>query len=108
MTGLNDIASKIGALPLDQIAGDIHTASAQLSTSPKLTGSLDALDRSVANLEQITASARAELPAILLQLRQVARDAGGAVSQARQVVATVSGQGVGGLSRRAWGRRSTN
>jgi paraquat-inducible protein B len=101
MTALNAISAKMDGLPLDQIAGDIHLATARLadlSQSPALARSLEDVSRALANLEQTTATTRAELPAILADLREVARGADAAVAEARQVIATASGQGPVGLN----------
>ncbi len=101
MIALNTIANKIDALPLDQIAGDIHIATARLaalSQSPALTDSLDALNCSVTNLERSSVSVREELPSILAELRATARQADSTAAEARQVVASVNGQGPLGLN----------
>ena len=101
MIALNTIANKVDGLPLDQIAGDIHVATArlaELSKSPALSNSLEALDRTVENLERTTSSVRVELPSLLSDLRGTAREAESTVSETRQMIATINGQGPVGLN----------
>ncbi len=100
MTALNTIASKIGGLPLDEIASDVHVATArlaELSKSPALTDSLEGLNRAVENLERTSASVRVEVPPLLADLRGTARQAEGTASEARRMIASLSGQGPVGL-----------
>lgn len=101
MAALNGIGAKLDGLPLDQIAADIHVATArlaELSKSPQLTRSLEAMDRTASDLEHVGASMRTELPAILSDLRRTANQAQGTVADARQLMGTLSGQGPMGLN----------
>ncbi len=100
MTAVNNIANKINGVPLDQIADNIRSATgrlAEFSQSPKLTQSLSALNRSLANVDQVTASAKTQLPAMLTALRQVAHEAQGTVADARHLIASTAGQGASGV-----------
>jgi paraquat-inducible protein B len=93
---VSEVASKIDAMPLSGIAQDIHATTqrlAQLSNSPQLQESLQRLDRSVGNIEEITTQARTRIGPLLAQLRQMAEQASAAVASAR---ALINGQGVGG------------
>lgn len=101
LMALNAISNKIGGLPIDQIAADIHVATARLadlSQSPRVVDALETLDRAVANFEHTSASMRAELPAILYDLRETVRQAESTVAETRQTLATLSGQGTVGLN----------
>ncbi len=100
MTALNHIAGKLDGVPLDQIADNIKIATgrlAQLSQSPQITASLDNLSRSLANVEQVTASAKTQLPALIASLRQVASNADNAVTSVQHLVSSASGKGPVGL-----------
>ncbi len=101
MTAVNTVANKIDGVPIDQIADNIRTATgrlAQLSKSPQLTQSLDDLNRSLANVKQLTASADTQLPTLISELRRVAREAQGAVGQARQLISSTAGGGPLGVN----------
>jgi paraquat-inducible protein B len=96
MTAVSGIAGKLDRLPVDQIAGNIRTLTdrlAALSESPKLTRGLDSLQQSLANLEQVSASAKTEVPALLASLRKVASQADRTVTDARQLISTTAGNG---------------
>ncbi|HSU04395.1 MAG TPA: MlaD family protein [Acetobacteraceae bacterium] len=101
MVALNTIANKVNGVPLDQIADNLRVATAKLSdlvASPRLADSIDALNRSLDNVERVTASARSELPETLNALRRVATEAEGTVAGARQLIASTSGEGTMGLN----------
>jgi paraquat-inducible protein B len=94
MTAMNRVAGKLDALPLDQIGDNVREISgrlAALSKSPQLTASLERLNQSVAHVEHITATANAELPGLVTELRQVASQASATVAQARAVLNNQSG-----------------
>ncbi|MBV9775714.1 MAG: hypothetical protein JO143_01560, partial [Acetobacteraceae bacterium] len=96
MNAVSGIAGKLDRLPIDQIAGNMRTLTdrlAALSESPKLTRGLDSLQQSLANLEQVSASAKTEVPALLVSLRKVASQADRTVSDARQLISTTAGNG---------------
>ena len=101
MVALNTIANKVNGIPLDQIADNLRVATAKLSdlvASPRLADSIDALNRSLDNVERVTASARSELPETLNALRRVATEAEGTVAGARQLIASTAGEGPMGLN----------
>ena len=94
---VSDVASKVDALPLPAIAQDIHETTqrlAHVSRSPELRETLENLDRSVANVEAMTAQARGQVGPLLQQLRRTAEQANAAVASAHTVL---SGQGGNGL-----------
>jgi paraquat-inducible protein B len=89
LSAVNDVAAKIDAMPLDRIAANVHTITehaAALSASPQVTQSLDHLDQSLANLEQVTKDAKAQTGPMLAELRRVAREAQSTVAAARDVI----------------------
>ena len=89
MASLSAVAAKLNAMPLDQIADNVHQATqriAALSKSPQLTASLRHLDESMANVAQVTRSARAQAGPILADLRRVAIEAQGTVADMRRLV----------------------
>ena len=84
-----DVMSKVDQLPLDQIAQDVHQVTqrmAKLSTSPELTQSLQNLDRSLDNVQAVTADARKQVRPILDDVRQAAVEAQHAVHAAQGVM----------------------
>jgi paraquat-inducible protein B len=94
MTAMNRVVGKLGALPLDQIANNVREITgrlAALSRSPQLTASLDRLNQSIANVEHLTATASAEVPELVTELRRVASQASATVAQARAVLNNQSG-----------------
>jgi paraquat-inducible protein B len=96
MTAVSGIAGKLQGLPLDQIADNIRTITARLATlsqSPELTRSLQSLNRTLANAEQVTASAKADVPAVLAALRNVATQAERTVASANRLISTTAGNG---------------
>lgn len=97
MQQVSDVAGKIDALPLPAIAQDVHETTqrlAQISGSPQLREMLENLDRSVANVETMTAQARGQVGPLLQQLRRTAEQASATVASARTLL---SGQGGNGL-----------
>jgi paraquat-inducible protein B len=83
---VNGVLSTINAMPLDQIAADIHQATsrlAALSQSRQTTQTLQRLDRAVAHVDTMTRQTNAELPAILRQVKESATEAQLALSQAK-------------------------
>jgi paraquat-inducible protein B len=84
-----DVMDKIDQLPLSEIADDIHQTTqklAALSQSPELTESLRNLDRSVTNIEHVTAQARTDIGPILTEIRRAAREAQQTLASAQNVM----------------------
>ncbi len=101
MASVSGVANKINNLPLDQIADNIHTITnrlADLSQSPQINQSLEALHASLANVQRITATAKTDVPALLAALRKTATDAEGAVNAARNLINTTAGNGPLGMN----------
>ncbi|HEY8290807.1 MAG TPA: MlaD family protein [Acetobacteraceae bacterium] len=89
LASVNAVAAKIDAMPLDQIAEDVHQTTqrlAALSNSPKVTESMNRLDESLANVEQITRDAKAQAGPILVELHRVAQEAQSTVTAARNLI----------------------
>lgn len=86
MTALNNVATKLQAMPLDQIGESVNQAVhriAGITSSPQLTDSLKSLDASLANLRQITDQAKTETGPLLESLRRTSREAQTAVAGLR-------------------------
>ena len=84
-----DVIAKIDAMPLPQIAADIHRTTeriAEISNSPELTNSVRNLDRSLANIDQVTAQARKQIAPILAELHKAADQAQATLASARSVL----------------------
>jgi paraquat-inducible protein B len=91
IASVSDVGAKLDAMPLDQIADDVHRTIqklAALSNSPQLTNSLEHLDRSLANVDQVTREVRGQTGPILARLRIVAAEAQNAVASARSLLAS--------------------
>ncbi|HUN41138.1 MAG TPA: MlaD family protein [Acetobacteraceae bacterium] len=91
MASLSAVAVKLNAMPLDRIADNVHQATkrvAALTKSPQLTASLRHLDESLANIEQVTRSARVQAGPVLADLRRVAFEAQGTLADMRQLVSS--------------------
>jgi paraquat-inducible protein B len=100
MTALNNISTKLNSLPLDQIGRNVKTITARaadIATSGQLQQTLENLDKSVSNVQSLTASASREMPQIIAQLRSVATQADAAVRSARALLNNESGVTATGL-----------
>ena len=91
IASFSGFGAKLAAVPLDQIAGDIHQTTqklAALSKSPQLTQSLEHLDSTLANVDHIAHSGSQQIGPILAGLRQVADEAKSTVAAAKSVIAS--------------------
>ncbi len=94
IASLNDIAAQVDAIPLTQIGGDVHTTTrhvAKLAGSPELRQSLDHLNRSLANVDAITTTARGEVGPTLEQARKTVTEAQQTIAAARALLAQNGG-----------------
>jgi paraquat-inducible protein B len=94
MTAVGGFSAKLNAMPLDQIADEIHQTTqrlAALSQSPQLTDSLHHLDATMANVAAVSDSARGQIGPILHQLRDVAAQADRSVAAARSLISARGG-----------------
>lgn len=86
----NDVAAKINAMPLDQIADDIHETTRRLAAimrSGEVRQSVASLNRSLENVEAMTGDARGKVSPILTQIQQATSDAREALADARALLA---------------------
>ncbi len=100
LTAVNRVTGKLDALPIDQIAANVRTITAraaELAQSSQLKTALQNMDRSVANVERLTASADAQVPAIVAELRRVATQAQATIASARSLLNNQSGVTATGL-----------
>jgi paraquat-inducible protein B len=84
-----DVMAKVDAMPLPQIAEDLHRTTARvadITNSPELADSLRNLDRSLANVSQITAEARKQVAPVLAQLHKAADQAEATLASARSLL----------------------
>jgi len=89
IASVNAVTAKLNAMPIDQIAADVHLATqhiAALSASPHLQRTLRNLDDTMANVTQVTRQARTQVGPILAELRGVASQAQSAAAGVRSLV----------------------
>lgn len=98
LASVGGVVGKIDAMPLDQIAAEIHDATrhiASLTADPALSQSLDHLEKAMANAETITREARTQVGPALEAVRRTAREAESTVAAARRLVSTSTLAGTG-------------
>jgi paraquat-inducible protein B len=91
----SDFTNKLNELPLPQIANEIHQSTqhiARLVSSPALPRTLRRIDDSAANVDQITAEARSQLPPALRSARRSIAEAEATLASAQALVAANPGQ----------------
>ncbi|HKO58503.1 MAG TPA: MlaD family protein [Thermoanaerobaculia bacterium] len=89
---VNDIAGRIRALPIEEIAGHLRSTAQRLDTlvhDPVLNESLQRLNRSLADVEKITATTRENVGPIAKSLRNAASSAESAAATANQSVGPI-------------------
>jgi paraquat-inducible protein B len=89
---VNDIAGRIRNLPIEEIAGNLRSTSQRLNTlvsDPALQQSLQRLNRSLADVERITATARENVGPIASNLRSASSDAASVAATAKQNVGPI-------------------
>jgi paraquat-inducible protein B len=72
-------------------ANTVATRLAALTSSPELDQSMDNLNKSLAHVEQLTANAQSQVPALVTELRRVASQTDSTVAQARALLNNQSG-----------------
>ena len=85
----SDVMAKVDAMPLPQIADDLHRTTeriAQIANSKQLAESLRNLDRSLANVTQMTAQARRQVAPILAEVHKAADQAQATLASARSLL----------------------
>jgi paraquat-inducible protein B len=91
MASFSSVATKLDAVPFDQIADNVHEITerlAGLSKSPQLTESLQRLDDAVGNVDQITHEARTQVGPLIASLHRLANQADSTVAAARDVISS--------------------
>jgi paraquat-inducible protein B len=94
LASASSFVGKLNAMPLDQIADNVHDATqklAALSQSPELQSTLTHLDQSVANIDAVTRSARNDIGPLLARLRAAANQAESAMASARSLMSSTGG-----------------
>lgn len=92
---VNDIAARVRSLPIEEIAGHLRNTAARLDTlvhDPALDQSLQRLNRSLADVEKITATASKNVDPIVASLRNAASAAEEAAKSAQQLVGSAPKQ----------------
>jgi len=78
LSAVNDVAARIRNLPIEEIAGHLRSTSERLDSlvhDPLLTDSLQRLNRSLADVEKVTATARENAGPIVKSVRNAAGSA---------------------------------
>jgi paraquat-inducible protein B len=86
---LNDVAGRIRALPIEEIAGHLRSTSQRLDAlvhDPALDQSLQRLNRSLADVERITATTRENVGPIVKSVRNAAQSAEAVAKTAQENV----------------------
>ena len=93
LAAVGDVAARIRALPIEEIAGNLRSASRRLNTlvhDPILDQSLQRLNRSLADVEKITATTRENVGPIASSLRNAATSAEKTAKSVESVAAEAS------------------
>lgn len=96
MAAVGDIAARIKALPIEEIAGNLRTTSQRLNAlvhDPVLDESLQRLNRTLADVEKITATTAENVGPITESLRNAAISAETAAGRAQQLMGNAPRQG---------------
>jgi paraquat-inducible protein B len=89
---VNDIAARIRNLPIEEIAEHLRSTSARIDTlvhDQALNESLQRLNRSLADVEQITKTTRQNVGPIVRDVRSAAADAASVAATAKENVAPI-------------------
>ena len=89
MAEAGDVMTKVNQMPLPQIADnllDISRAVARLTSSPALSATLRQLDRSTANLQQVTHDLDRDVPPALAGLRRTVTEAQSSLAAAQDLL----------------------
>jgi paraquat-inducible protein B len=95
LASINDIAARIRKLPIEEIAGNLRSTTAQVDKlvhDPALSESLQRLNRSLADIEKITGKTSQNVGPIVDSLRNAAAAAEQAAARAQQMLATAPRQ----------------
>ncbi|MGA7616884.1 MAG: MlaD family protein [Thermoanaerobaculia bacterium] len=95
LASLNDIASRIKALPIEQIAGNLRSTTArvnQLVHDKRLEESLTNLNKAMSDVQKITSSASASAPQMISSLQSAATSAEEAAARLNQLIGSAPRQ----------------
>ena len=95
LASVNQLAARIQALPIEEIAGNLQRTTArvdQLVHDPALSESLQRVNRSLADIEKVAAVTRENIGPITQSLRNAATAAETAAGRANQLLATAPQQ----------------
>lgn len=95
LASLNDVAARIRALPIEEIASHLRSTVAGVDTlvhDPALSDSIHKLDASLTNVEKVSATARENAGPIIESLRNAAAAAESAATRANQLMGTAQYQ----------------
>jgi len=93
---IGEVANRIRNLPIEEIAGNLRSTSARLDAliqDPALDQSLQRLNRSLADIEQITGTTRENIGPMIDSLRRTAATAESAAARAEQLIGSSQRQG---------------
>ena len=89
LEALGDVAERIKRLPIEEIAGNIRSTSERINSlvqDRRIDASLQSLNRSLADLEKITATTSQNVEPIIASLRNAATSAETAASQVQGLI----------------------
>lgn len=95
LASLNDIAARIRALPIEEIASHLRSATARVDTlvhDPKLQESLVRLNTALGDVEKVAAVTRENVGPIVASLRNAAASAEEAAGRAQQLMGSSAQQ----------------
>jgi paraquat-inducible protein B len=96
LASLNEIAARVRALPIEEIASNLRSATARIDTlvhDPALSDSIQRLDRSLADVEKVAATSRENIGPLVTSLRNAAASAEAAAKNAQQLLGSSQYQG---------------
>ena len=99
LASAQDVVGRINAMPLGQIAEEMHQVTAHLAAltaSPHLADTLRQIDEATAALDRVAASAQHEMPATLAEVRHAVAEASRALRDTTSVLARSSAGGPSG------------
>jgi paraquat-inducible protein B len=95
LASLNNVAARIQKLPIEEIAGNLRSTTAQVDKlvhDPALSESMQRLNRSMVDVEKVTGTASKNVGPIVESLRNAAASAQDAAARAQQMLATAPRQ----------------
>lgn len=96
LSALNDVASRIKNLPIEDIAGHLRSTTAQVDKlvhDPNLTQALQRANTAMGDVEKVASTARENVGPIVSSLRNAAASADEAAARANQLMGSSAKQG---------------